>query len=178
MRAFDKRQPNVKSLVRKGDVDGLIAAAAYTEFVSGPEGTPIDVGAPIREEALRCARGARACGRRVCGGARRFVGPGQVRRHRGAVRARRRRWLADAVAGIPVTAGRARGLALRALFELHAPGSSRRLAHALVHKHDNLPLSDEDEALVPALVRTEGRPEALAEVVNLLISALVHESTS
>ena len=56
MRVFDKGKPNVKALVRKGDVDGLIKAANHTELISGPDGTTVDVGTPIREEALFALR--------------------------------------------------------------------------------------------------------------------------
>lgn len=178
IRARDKRQPNVKSLVRDDDVDGLIAAAAYTEVVSSPEGARIDLGAAIREEAVLALRQvaleragktfaaalADSSDRVRCAGVAALYERGDADQ------------LAEAVAGIPATAGRARAMAVRALFELHAPGSSCRLADALVHRQDNLPLNEEDEALVPALLRIEERPEAPAEVVQVLISALVHTS--
>jgi HEAT repeat protein len=52
MRVFGNRKPSLKSLVRQGDVDGLIKAAAYTELVTGPDGRVLDVGAATREKAL------------------------------------------------------------------------------------------------------------------------------
>ena len=52
MRIFKKRKPNVKALASKGDVDGLIKAAGHAELVRGPDGRTVEVGAPIREEAL------------------------------------------------------------------------------------------------------------------------------
>jgi HEAT repeat protein len=83
--------------------------------------------------------------------------------------------LAEAVAELPAARGRARAIAVRALFELRKPGGSSKLAKALVHMQDSRPLSDEEAALVPALTRAEARPEAGREVVQELISALADE---
>jgi HEAT repeat protein len=176
MRAFDNKQPNVKSLRRKGDVDGLIKAATYTELVPRGEGTPADVGAPIREGALLALREVAL--ERAGDTFATALGDASDRVRCAAVLALYERGdsdlLAEAVARLPATAGSAREMAVRALFELHKPGSSRRLADALVHRHDVLPLSEEDEALLLALLRAEDRPDAVEEVVQLLISALAH----
>jgi HEAT repeat protein len=175
---FDKRKPSVKSLARKGDLDGLIVAAGYTELVAGPEGKLVDVGASIREQALIALRdmAPNRAGRHVFVWA---LADSSDRVRCAATVALYERGdsdrLADAVARLPVTEGRARAIAARALLELRKPGSSSKLAYALVHSQDDLPLSDEDAALVTGLLRVEERPEALGEVVELLIAALAHE---
>ena len=178
MRVFDKRKPNVKALARKGDVDGLIKAAGHTELIPGPEGgTTVDAGAPIREEALFALRDVapdRAGDVFVTA-----LGDSSDRVRTAAVVALYERGdserLAEAVARLPAARGKARATAVQALFKLHDAGSSSRLADALVHRRDYHPLSEEEEALVLALLRAEERPEAAGEVVQLLISALGHE---
>ena len=182
MRVFDKRKPNgkpnVKALARKGDVDGLIKAAGHTELIPGPEGgTSVDVGAPIREEALFALLDVapdRAGDVFVTA-----LGDSSDRVRTAAVVALYERddseRLAEAVASLPAARGQARATAVQALFELHNAGSSSRLADALVHRPDDHPLSEEEEALVPALLRAEERPEAEGEVAQLLVSALGRE---
>ena len=178
MRVFNKRKPNVKALARKGDVDGLIKAAVHTELIPGPDGgTTVDVGVPIREEALFALRDVapdRAGHVFVTA-----LGDSSDRVRTAAVVALYERGdsepLAEAVARLPAARGKARATAVQALFNLHNAGSSSGLADALVHRRDYYPLSEEEEALVPALLRAEERPEAAGEVVQLLISALGHE---
>ena len=177
MRVFDKGKPNVKALVRKGDVDGLIKAANHTEFVAGPDGTTVDVGTPIREEALFALRDVAADrGGDVFVAA---LGDSSDRVRTAAVLALYQRGdserIADAVAILPAASGKSRALAVKALLELHTAGSSSALAAALVYRRDSHQLSEEEVALVPALLRAEQRPAAEGEVVGLLISALGDE---
>jgi HEAT repeat protein len=177
-RVFEKREPNVKSLAREGDIDGLIKAAGHTELATGAEGTTLDVGARIREEALLALRDL-ALDRAGEAFAMALADSSDRVRCTAIVALYERgdsELLAEAVPRLPAENGRSRGLAERALFELHTPGSTSRLADALVHRHDLLPLTEEDEALVPALVGAEERPEALTEVLHILISALAHQS--
>ncbi|HEY7621999.1 MAG TPA: HEAT repeat domain-containing protein [Solirubrobacteraceae bacterium] len=177
-RVFEKRQPTVKSLARAGDVDGLIKAAGHAELAAGPEGATFDVGARVREEALLALRDLALD--RAGEAFATALADSSDRVRCAAIVALYERGdadlLADAIPGLPAEAGESRSLAERALFELHSAGSSSRLADALVHRHDLLPLSDEDEALVPALLGAEQRPEALTEVVQVLVSALTHQS--
>ncbi|HUO70422.1 MAG TPA: HEAT repeat domain-containing protein [Solirubrobacteraceae bacterium] len=177
MRLFDKRKPNVKMLARKGDVDGLIAAAGYTELVPGSEGgTTVDVGASIREDALFALRDIaldRAGDVFVTA-----LDDSSDRVRTAAVVALYERGdaerLAEAVACLPAGSGKARATAVRALFQLRSAGSGSKLAQALVNRRDLGPLSEEEEELVLALVRAEDRPEAAEEVVQLLIPTLDH----
>ena len=83
--------------------------------------------------------------------------------------------LAEAVVTLPAARGTSRATAVEALFRLHNAGSSSKLADALVRRRDDHPLSEEEQELVPALLRAEQRPEAIGEVVQLLISALGHD---
>ena len=176
IRIFVNRKPNIKSLARKGDVDGLIAACGHTEVVAGSDGSPVDVGAPVREEAL-FALGDVA----LHSAGRVFVNalsdPSERVRCAAAValyeRARVEE-LAAAVASLPENS-QARAIAIRALFELRSPGTSGKLAQALVHGQDDLPLAEEDEALVLALLRAEERAEAPQDVVEMLVPALADE---
>jgi HEAT repeat protein len=80
--------------------------------------------------------------------------------------------LAEAIRVLVPTAGHARPIAARAFLQLRAAGSSRKLAEALVHRDDDLPLDAADASLLVELVRTEQQPEAPEDVVATLISAL------
>ena len=176
MRVF-KRQPNVKALARKGDVDGLIQAASHTALIPGPDGaTTVDVGVPIREEALFALRDVAPD--RVGHVFVTALSDSSDRVRTAAVVALYERGdserLAEAVTRLPAM-GRARATAVQALFKLHHAGSSGRLADALIHRRDHDSLSEEEAGLVPALIRAEERPAAAGEVVQLLISALSHE---
>jgi HEAT repeat protein len=177
MRVFDKRKPNVKSLAKAGDVEGLIDATRHQELVPGRDGTTVDVGAPVREEAVFALRDV-APDRAGDAFVRALSDPVDGVRCAAAVALYERgdaEALADAVAVLPAEAGKARDVALRALFELRKPQTSRRLAHALVYRRDERPLKDADASLVPSLLRAEGRPEAPGEVVELLVVALGDE---
>jgi HEAT repeat protein len=177
IRVFDKRKPNVKSLARKGDVDGLIQAASHSEVIPGADGTPVDVGAAIREEALFALRDVapdRAGNVFVTA----LADPSDRVRCAAVVALYERgdaEQLAVAVAKLPASAGKARTIATRALFELRRPESSARLAHALVHRQDHYPMSEDDAALVTAMLRAEERAEAASDVVQLLVAALGDE---
>ncbi len=175
MRVFDKRKPNVQALARKGDVDGLIKAAGHTELIPEPDGrTTVDVGVRIREEALLALRDVapeRAGPVFVTA-----LGDSSDRVRTAAVVALYERGdserLAEAVVRLPAARGQARATAVQALLKLHHAGSSSKLANALVYRPDYDALSEEEKALIPALLRAEERPEAAGEVVDLLISAL------
>jgi HEAT repeat protein len=177
MRIFNKRKPNVKALASAGDVDGLIKAAGHTELVRGHDGRSVDVGAQIREQALFALVHVAPDRARDL-----FVvalGDSSDRVRTAAVvalyQSGESERLAEAVVRLPAASGEARAVAVEALFRLHNAGSSRRLADALVRRPDDHPLSEEEEELVPALIRAEERPEAAREVVQLLISALGDE---
>ena len=176
IRIFAKRKPNISSLAREGDVDGLIAACAYTEVVAGGDGSPVDVGAHVREEALIALRDVAfdSTGQVFVNS---LSDPSERVRCAAAVALYERadvEELAAAVASLPEDS-QARAIAIRALFELRRPGTSGKLARALVHGQDDLPLADEDEALVLALLMAEERAEAPRYVVEMLVSALADE---
>src|ERR1035441_851291 len=47
-----KRPPNIRRLTRRRKVDGLIAALAYTDWVTDQKGEAVDLGVEVRCEAL------------------------------------------------------------------------------------------------------------------------------
>jgi HEAT repeat protein len=175
MRVFDKRKPNVRSLARKGDVDGLIAAAGHSAVLTGPDG-PVDAGAGVREEALFALRDIAPdrAGHVFAAG---LADPSDRVRCAAVVAVYAQRdsgQLAKAVASLPAS-GKSRGMAARALLELHEPGTSAALVTALVHRKGNAPLDDSETALVPALIRAEEDAAAVTTAVDLLVAALADE---
>jgi hypothetical protein len=57
MALFRTGKPNVKALARRGDIDGLVAAACFQDLIRGTNGRMVDRGATVRQEAI-LARGS------------------------------------------------------------------------------------------------------------------------
>ena len=173
-RLFGIDKPNVKSLAKHGDVDGLIEAALYRDVVRRTDGSKSDAGAVIRESAVVAL--ARIGGDRADETLLRALGDPEDRVRCAAIaaplRARRRR-LAGA-RGCPLPRGGRPGApaAFRALVELHKPGSTMRLVMAIVHREDERPISETDAAILRALREAEG-PGSDQDVVEMLVSALL-----
>src|SRR3954447_4110008 len=129
MRVFDKRKPNIKSLTRRGDVDGLIAAIRdpelRTEALVALRDVAPDRAGPVFTEALTDPSDQVRCAAVL-----------------GLYAQKASAELARASGSLPP--GRARGLAARALLELREPGSSATVARALVHRRTGDPLDDSD----------------------------------
>jgi HEAT repeat protein len=177
MRFFQRRKPNVKTLAKAGEVEGLVDASRYSEIFSTDEGAPVDAGAPVREEAiLALADAAEGEDRDAIVNRLREALTDPVERVRCAAvmtlyRLEEAGPLAEAVATLPSVEDQARETAIRALIALRAPGSSAELAAALLYRDDELALGDATE-VVTTLIEEEGTPDAPGEVAELAIAAL------
>jgi HEAT repeat protein len=173
-RLFGVDKPNVKSLAKDGDVEGLIEAAGYRHVVRRVDGRSSDAGAPIREAAVVAL--ARIGGEQADETLMRALGDPQDRVRCAAIAALYERGddasLALAAAHLREDEGQALPAAFRALIELHKPGSTLRLVMAIVHREDERPLSETDAAILRALREAEG-PESDRDVVEMLVSALL-----
>jgi HEAT repeat protein len=181
MRLFRSRKPNVKSLAEAGGVEGLVEASRYYDTFISSDGTPVDTGAAIREEAVRALGDTRDQDDReaVVNSLTEALGD-PVDRVRCAAaltlyRLEEHAPLANAVAQMPTGEGKARETAMRALLALRAPGSSARLAAALVHRPGELALGDADASLVVRLIEEEGTPDAFQAAIDVSIAALPNQ---
>jgi HEAT repeat protein len=170
-----ERKPNIKSLVRREDVDGLLEAASYQDLAPASDGTVSDSGIPVRVDAILAlgtlapehARGAIAgalrdpADRVRCAAVRVLHALEEV-----DVVAEALQWLPDR--------GHSRTLASQAILNLKASVRPSTVADALIHREDDEVLGDQDTQLTLALMEEEGA-DAADEVVELLIVALGDE---
>jgi HEAT repeat protein len=172
-RLFGVGKPNVKSLAKDGDVEGLIRAAGYRDVVRRVDGRASDAGVPIREAAVVAL--ARIGGDRADETLMRALADPQDRVRCAAIAALYERGdvasLALAAAHLREDDGQALPAAFRALIELHKPGSTMRLVLAIVHREDERPISETDAAILRALREAEG-PGSERDVIEMLVSAL------
>ena len=177
MRFFERRKPNVKSLAKAGKVDGLVEASQYCEIHSAPDGVSMDAGAPVREEAILALGEASERGdretiiRRLTQALSDPVDRVRCAAVMSLYRLEEPGPLAEAVARLPIDAGQARAMAIRALIALRAPGSSATLATALLYRDDQVALGDASN-IVATLIDEEGTPDAPRDVAELAIAAL------
>jgi HEAT repeat protein len=183
MRFFERRKPNVKSLAKAGQVEGLVEASQYHEILSADDGAPLDAGAPIREEAILALGEAEheadrdTVVRRL---AQALTDP--VDRVRCAAVMTLYRLdepgpLIEAVARLPAGQGQAQGMAIRALVALRAPGGSAKLAETLLHRDDEVALGEMTD-VVATLIEEEGTPDGAHAVVELAVAGLGHERSA
>jgi HEAT repeat protein len=171
-----ERKPNIKSLVRREDVDGLIAAATYQDLAPTSEGTVSDLGIPIRVDAI-LALGTLAPeqGRGVIAAALRDPAD---RVRCAAVRVLHKLQevgvLAEALQWLPPQRGHSYALASRAILDLRESVRASAVADGLIQREDDDLLSDEDAELILALLEDQGA-DATDEVLELLIIALGDE---
>ncbi len=172
-RLLGLEKPNVKSLARSGDVDGLIEAARYREVVRRVDGRVSDAGAPVREAAILALH--EKAGDRAGETLTRALRDPADRVRCAAVLALYERGeaepLAEAAGLLRDEDGQALATAFRALLELQQPGSTLKLAQVIVYREDERPLSEVDASFLRALVEVEG-PQAGSAVVELAIRAL------
>jgi len=167
------RRPNIKRLAARADTASLVAASFYKDLLPGRNGEVFDVGAPVREDAIRALDQIDALGDDVL---LRALGDHSERVVLAAIEVISCRGdtvlLGHAVASLPEGRSEGYSRAVKALFALHAPGATRHLAEALIRREDTEPLSAAESAMVPALLEAESREEARGELIEALVSAL------
>jgi HEAT repeat protein len=177
MAFFGKGKPNIQTLARREDVEGLVEAASFQELMPGRDGETIDVGAPVREEAILelGALGLEAGNGTV---AKALADPSD-RVRVAAVRvlyARKKTApLAEAIGWLPADGGHSRRLALQALAELRRHDSARMLAAALVRARGDDPIREGEAVLLETLLKSEDGWESRSGVFEELLSALADE---
>jgi HEAT repeat protein len=168
-----ERKPNIKSLVRREDVEGLLEAASYQQLAPTSAGAVNDFGIPVRMDALLALGtlaperghevitvGLRDPADRVrCAAVRVLHALNDVNA------------LADALRWLPRDQGHSRKLALEAIFDLRSSVSPSAVADALVHRQDDDLLGEEDAQLILALLEGK-RADETDGVLELLILAL------
>jgi hypothetical protein len=176
MGLFGNGKPNVKALARRADVAGLVEAAGFQDVVPDPRSGTIDVGAPVREEAilalgrLDSEAGADTAVAALADPVDRVrVAAVRVLYAREAATA-----LANALAWLPAGHGHARRLTLHALAQLRQPGCAPVLATALVRARGHEPVGDEEVALLMTLLEADGGAAADA-VLEQLVRELADE---
>jgi HEAT repeat protein len=171
------RKPNIKSLARRKDVDGLVTATSYRDVKPSSPGKMTDFGTPVRAGAI-LALGALGpdCGTRAVEDGLRDPAD-HVRC--AAVRVLHARQesivLARALGWLPTERGNSRKLAVQALLELRGSVSTSVLANVLVHREDDELLGEPDAQLIMTLLGGE-EWQAKHEVIKLLVQALGEES--
>jgi hypothetical protein len=173
LKLMGERKPNIKSLVRREDVDGLLEAASYQDLAPTSDGTVRDLGIPVRADAI-LALGTLAPeqGREAIAGGLRDpadrVRCAAVRvlhaLHEGDV-------LAEALQWLPTNGGHSRRLASQAVLNLGTSISPSTVVEALIHHQDDELLGEQDVQLILALPDGDAA-DAADEVLKLLVIAL------
>jgi HEAT repeat protein len=170
------RKPNIKSLVRRQDVVGLVEAASYQDIAPNSAGTVSDLGAPVRADAI-IALGSLAPGRGITAITAGLRDPAD-RVRCAAVRVlhalQEPGELSEALRWLPTDVGHSRELALQAIMDLRERVRPSAVAAALVHREDDDLLGEQDGQLVAALLDEAGG-DAADEVFEFLVGALDDE---
>jgi HEAT repeat protein len=169
-----RNKPDVRTLAQQEDVEGLVEAASYEDFLPGRDGRTVDLGARVREEAILALGDLEpeACNETVAGALTdpsdrvRVAAVRVLCSHEEGVP------LAEAIPWLPRESGDSRQLALQALAQLAKPECAPTLAAALLHARADDPVGDEETALLATLVELEESSEATTEVIEELLSAL------
>lgn len=172
-----ERQRNIRQ-----DIDALERAAAYQDLKPTPQGTLSDLGIPVRARAILALGFLETAGDNTAL-ARGLRDPADLVRC-AAVRALHARreagLLVQALKWLPANEGRSRKFASRAVLDLKNFVTAPAVADALVNRDDEEHLSEEDAALVSALL-DEDRPIPFlfagfrgerSEVIKRLVTAL------
>jgi HEAT repeat protein len=172
------RKPNVASLARKGDVEGLAEATCYRELERTSPETVNDVGIPVRTDAILALgqHGADAGQEAVVAALRDPADRVRCAAIRVLYARKRAGVLVQALRWLPAGKGQSRAFAARAVLGLQESLSAAAVANALIHNEDEELLSDEDEPLIQILIGEE-RAEQADELIRLLVSSLADERT-
>lgn len=177
MALFRSAKPNVKALAKRGDVDGLVAAAGFQDLIPAPGDGTLDRGAPVRQDAIM-----------ALGALGPEVGPDAVKAaltdpsdevRVAAIRVLFAREdavsLAAALTWLPADRGHSRPLAIRALVELRRPACAPALTRALVCAPGDGPVGVDEARLLKLLLDADEGTDARGEVVEGLLVALADE---
>jgi HEAT repeat protein len=172
-----RNKPDVRTLAQEEDVEGLVDAASFEDFLPGRDGGMVDLGAKVREEAILALRDfePEACSETVAGALTdpsdsvRVAAVRVLYAHEDAVP------LAEALPWLPTESGESRHLALQALTLLANPECAPTLAAALVHATGDDPVGDEETAVLAMLVERAESSEATTGVIEELLSALADQ---
>jgi HEAT repeat protein len=169
-----RSKPNVRTLIRRQDVDGLIAAASYRDVLPSQGGATVDAGAPARAQAILAlgALGPDADNGIVAAALRDPCDRVRAAAIRVLYSREERGPLVEALRWLPVTLGHSRDLAIQALRQLSEPGMATALAGVLTRRIGAEPLSDEEITLVLTVLEDDERPGAADELVAELVAAL------
>jgi HEAT repeat protein len=177
MALFRSGKPNVKALAKRGDADGLVAAAGYQDLIPAPGEGMLDRGAQIRHEAI-VALGALGPEAGTDAVKAALTDPSDEVRV-AAVRVLFAREDADslaaAIAWLPAERGHSRPLALRALLELGRPSCAPTLTRALVGAPGDAPVGDDEGKLLKLMLDADEGADFSGEVVEELLVALADE---
>jgi HEAT repeat protein len=169
-------KPNIKSLVRGQDVEGLLKAASYRDLTPSSAGTLRDRGIPVRADAV-LALGMLAPVSGLGAIRARLADPAEPVRC-AAVRVLHALGeagvLAQSLRSLPPNGSSARALAARAIVDLRKSVRPSAVTEALVHRDDDDPLGEHDAGLILALLEEEGAA-AMDDVLEMLVLALDHE---
>jgi HEAT repeats/PBS lyase HEAT-like repeat len=177
MALFRTGKPKVKSLAKRGDADGLVAAAGYQDLIPAPGDGMLDRGAEIRREAILALGqiGPDAGTEAVHAALSDPADEVRVAAIRVLFAREDAMPLATALAWLPVDHGQSRPLAIRALLELRPPECAPSLTVALVREPGDAPVGDDEAALLKLLLDAGEGSESAAEVIEELLVALADE---
>jgi HEAT repeat protein len=174
MALFRSSKPNVKTLAKRRDEDGLVAAAGYQDLIPAPGEGMLDRGAEIRGEAILALGqlGPEAGTEAVHAALSDPADQVRVAAIRVLFAREDAMPLATALAWLPMGQGHARPLAIRALLELRPPECAPSLAVALVREPGDAPVGEDEAALLKLLLDAGQGSEAATEVIEELLVAL------
>jgi HEAT repeat protein len=174
MALFRSGKPNVKSLAKRGDEDGLVSAAGYQDLIAAPGEGMLDRGAEIRREAILALGqlGPEAGTEAVHAALSDPADHVRVAAIRVLFARKDAMPLATALAWLPVGHGHSRPLAIRALLELRPPECAPSLAVALVREPGNAAVGEDEAALLKLLLDAGQGSESAGEVIEELLVAL------
>jgi HEAT repeat protein len=170
---MEDRKPNIKALVSREDIGGLVKAASYGDSTPGSAGTASDFGVSVRADAILAlgALAPQAGYRAVVAGLRDPADHVRCAAVRVLHSLNEISLLTEALGWLPADEGDSRRLALQAITDRGKSVSVAAVANVLVHREDEELLGEEDAQLILALLEAEA-PEATDELIGSLIRAL------
>lgn len=177
MALFRTGKPNVKALAKRGDANGLVAAAGFQDLIPAAGEGMLDRGAEIRHEAILALGqiGPEAGTEAVHAALSDPADEVRVAAIRVLFAREDAMPLATALAWLPVDNGQSRPLAIRALLELRPPDCAPSLAVALVREPGNAPVGEDEAALLKLLLDAGESSDAAGEAIEKLLVALADE---